>query len=86
MLIFEYKCQNCLSIFDHAILNGEKPTCINCKSENLKKNIDLIYKPNKVFCMKNKKDKSFNTNWKTKLAPTLQYDIGECNSCTLNQE
>ena len=86
MIIFEYKCQNCLTIFDHAIIENKNSACINCKSENLKQNKDIIYKPNKVFCMKNKEDKSFNKNWAKKLAPALQYDIGECNSCTLNQE
>ena len=84
MIIFEYKCQNCLCVFDHAVLS-EKTACINCKSQNLKRNNDLIYKPNKVFCMKNKVDKSFNKNWAPKLAPTLQYDIGECESCSIKK-
>jgi len=85
MIIFEYKCQSCLTIFDCAIINEEKPSCINCKSEYLEQNKELIYKPNKVFCMKNMEDKSFNKNWAKKLAPTLQYDIGECHTCTINQ-
>ena len=47
-MIYQYKCLDCLSVFDH--MDNHDITCVSCKSNNVDKNENCIFAPNKFYC------------------------------------
>ncbi len=52
MLIFQYKCEDCSSIFEHlaATLFKLDLACVACGSQDILRADDVCFYPNKVFC------------------------------------
>jgi putative FmdB family regulatory protein len=54
MLIFEYQCESCSSVFE--LMNGTSlAKCMSCDSSDVKRVKSTIFAPNKNFCPKKKK-------------------------------
>lgn len=51
MAIFQYKCTDCLSVFDHLLdKSNHLPSCVSCSSLSVERNFDTAFFPNKLFC------------------------------------
>jgi len=55
MIIFQYKCSDCLSIFEAAnFTGGLAVSCVNCNSKRTEKNNSINFSPKKTYCPHNK--------------------------------
>lgn len=54
MIILEFKCQDCLAVFDHenSVNKGEKVSCVSCKSKNVERqeSSSLVERLENVSC------------------------------------
>ncbi len=54
MPIFQFKCLDCLSLFEHLVSKGMKNaiSCVSCGGENLARDVENSFYPSKLFCPK----------------------------------
>jgi len=48
MLIFEYQCRDCFSVFEHQL--SEKICCVSCGKQNTDRIDATFFAPHKEFC------------------------------------
>ncbi len=75
MLIFEYQCRSCSSIFE--FMNGLSVTkCMSCESSDVERVTSMIFIPNKKFCPKEKKQEKKDI--RSSLIDLLGESEGKC--------
>lgn len=52
MLVLQYKCGDCASLFEclYGALKGAEVTCISCGSSDVERSDEVPFYPNKTFC------------------------------------
>lgn len=82
MLIFEYQCADCMSVFEHLFsgkVNVEDVACISCGSSDINRLKKVLLSPNKNFCPK-KKTLVPKKDIRTSLIDVLGVNDAKCHS------
>jgi len=79
MLIFEYSCRDCNSIFK--ALSASNSVCMNCDGKDVDRVFDIFFKPNKGFCPKEKPLK-IDRDTAVLLGEFINDDDKKCGGCS----
>ena len=57
MPVFQFKCENCSSIFEHLVFlkHPIDVTCITCGGDKISRIENTFFSPNKLFCPRESK-------------------------------
>lgn len=60
MPVFEYKCEDCLSVFEHFFsVSNSDVRCVFCKSSRVSRVMESNFFPKKLFCIHDKRGLNF---------------------------
>ncbi len=86
MPIFEFKCNNCFTIFEEFVFkdNCENIKCFSCGGVLLERPVKTSFSPHKAFCPKKrnlKKGELEKKDLKQRLRDAVLKENGKCKGC-----